>query len=88
MNFEDAWAEMSDELVYTEKRAGIPKIKILFENELDGDCYATLVAPRFHRNRESVKDDVKRAWETFCRPFPEDRLHSITKISLIYADAA
>nr|WP_297765624.1 hypothetical protein [uncultured Butyrivibrio sp.] len=88
MNFDSAWEEMVERVEEEEIGEGVPQIEIRFDNENDGKCYATLLTPRFHKDIDEAKRDVKLAWETFCRPYEDARLESIERINLLYKKSA
>ncbi len=85
MNFEQAWTEMIERIADKEIESGEPEIEICFSTESDESGRATLVAPRFHKYTDEAKDDVKRAWETYCRLKPDNKIECI---NLLYKKTA
>lgn len=85
MNFEQAWSEMCSRGI--DKKEGTPIIRIEFLNSVDGEGFATLTAPKFHKDKDKTKEDVLLAWNTFCRP-QKEREESITKIEIIHEKSA
>ncbi len=88
MNFDKAWEKMVERIENEERGEGVPQIEILFDNDTDGECKATLIAPRFHKDIDTAKRDVKKAWETFCKPYEDVRLESVERINLLYKKSA
>ncbi len=84
MKFEQAWLEMSERIEGKGAEEGkTPVIEIRFCNDVADDGTATIVCPRFFRYPEETKDDIERAWNTFCKGNPEERTDSITQINVL-----
>ena len=75
MKFNEAWENMIFEDDFDN-----PVVEINFCNDIDGQARATMAVPRLYKDTDKTKADLMLAWETFCRPYAEQRLESITSI--------
>lgn len=84
MTFDEAILKLEEPAASEDKNKPVMFV-IRFKGRQSG--YATLVAKRYHRDKEETIKTLKRAWECFCRG-NEDKLESITSISIEYERAA
>lgn len=80
MNFDQAIFEMS--LTAEEVKKTPANIIISFEVK-NAIQTASLIAPKYYKDKDGTLATVKRAWECFCRG-DEEKLYSITGIKIHY----